>query len=41
MGVGLTRVETLLDMYGLAWAMRSAPGVGTTVTLEVAKALSI
>lgn len=35
-GVGLTRVETLMDMYGLAWALRSAPGTGTTVTLEVA-----
>ena len=38
-GVGLTRVETLMDMYGLAWALRSAPGHGTVVTLEVAEAL--
>lgn len=37
-GVGLTRVETLLDMYGLAWHLRSAPGQGTSVTLEVALA---
>lgn len=37
-GVGLTRVETLLDMYGLAWHLRSAPGRGTSVTLEVALA---
>jgi len=36
-GVGLTRVETLMDMYGLAWALRSEPGVGTVVTLEVAE----
>lgn len=39
MGVGLTRVETLLDMYGLAWALRSSPDEGTVVTLEVAEAL--
>ncbi len=38
-GVGLTRVETLMDMYGLAWAVRSTPGDGTVVTLEVAEAL--
>lgn len=38
-GVGLTRVETLMDMYGLAWALRSIPGQGTTVTLEVAERL--
>ncbi len=38
-GVGLTRVETLMDMYGLAWALRSEPGTGTVVTLEVADAL--
>ncbi|MFT5232891.1 MAG: C4-dicarboxylate-specific signal transduction histidine kinase [Candidatus Krumholzibacteriia bacterium] len=37
LGVGLTRVETLLDMYGLAWALRSTPGAGTVVTLEVAE----
>ena len=35
-GVGLTRVETLLDMYGLAWHLHSEPGVGTCVTCEVA-----
>ena len=38
-GVGLTRVETLMDMYGLAWAVRSTPGAGTVVTLEVAEVL--
>ncbi|HPF71153.1 MAG TPA: HAMP domain-containing sensor histidine kinase [Candidatus Krumholzibacteria bacterium] len=37
-GVGLARVETLLDMYGLAWHLRSVPGEGTNVTLEVARA---
>ena len=37
-GVGLTRVETLLDMYGLAWHLGSEPGRGTSVTLEVAAA---
>ncbi len=34
-GVGLTRVETLLDMYGLAWHLDSEPGRGTTVTCQV------
>ncbi len=38
-GVGLTRVETLMDMYGLAWAVRSTSGTGTVVTLEVAEVL--
>ena len=38
-GVGLSRVETLMDMYGLAWALRSTPGAGTVVTLEVAESL--
>ncbi|MBK7045971.1 MAG: hypothetical protein IPH48_05475 [bacterium] len=37
LGVGLTRVQTLLDMYGLAWTLVSAPGEGTAVTLEVAE----
>lgn len=39
-GVGLTRVDTLCDMHGLAWSLASHPGTGTTVTLEVAKALN-
>jgi len=38
-GVGLTRVETILDMHGLAWSLTSNPATGTTVTLEVAEAL--
>ena len=38
-GVGLTRVDTLMDMYGLAWAVRSMPAAGTVVTLEVAEVL--
>lgn len=37
LGVGLTRVQTLLEMYGLAWTLVSAPGDGTAVTLEVAE----
>lgn len=37
LGVGLTRVQTLLEMYGLAWTLSSAPGRGTTATLEVAE----
>ena len=38
-GMGLTRVETILDMHRLAWSLVSHQGVGTTVTLEVAEAL--
>lgn len=34
-GVGLTRVDTLMGMYGLAWTLDSAPGQGTRVGLEV------
>jgi C4-dicarboxylate-specific signal transduction histidine kinase len=37
LGVGLTRVQTLLEMYDLAWSLDSVPGRGTTVTLEVAE----
>jgi len=37
LGVGLTRVQTLLEMYGLAWTLTSVPSAGTTVTLEVAE----
>lgn len=40
LGIGLARVDTILDMYGLGWGLRSAPGLGTTVTLEVAAALA-
>jgi len=39
-GVGLTRVETILDMHGLAWSLTSRSGRGTTVTMEVAEALN-
>ncbi len=36
-GVGLTRVDTLMDMYGLAWSLESEEGLGTRVLLEVAE----
>jgi signal transduction histidine kinase len=36
LGIGLARVDTILDMHGLGWGLRSAPGLGTTVTLEAA-----
>jgi signal transduction histidine kinase len=39
MGVGLTRVETLMEMYGLAWTLQSAPGAGAVINLEVAELL--
>ncbi len=35
LGIGLARVDTIMDMYGLGWGLRSAPGSGTVVTLEV------
>lgn len=35
-GVGLTRVDTLMDMYGLEWFLESQEGKGTRVVLEVA-----
>lgn len=38
-GVGLTRVDTLCEMHGLAWSLASHPGTGTTVTLEVGRSL--
>lgn len=37
LGIGLARVDTILDMHGLGWGLRSAPGYGTTVSLEVAR----
>lgn len=37
-GIGLTRVETVMDLHGLAWTLASDYGTGTTVTMEVAAA---
>ena len=36
-GVGLTRVDTLMEMYGLGWSLESTEGLGTRVLLEVAE----
>ncbi len=36
-GVGLTRVDTLMTMYGLTWSLESEEGRGTRVHLEVAE----
>ena len=38
LGIGLARIETLLDMYGLSWELTSEPGTGTTFTCEVGHA---
>lgn len=38
-GVGLTRVDTLMNMYGLGWSLESEEGLGTRVLLEVAEAV--
>lgn len=36
-GIGLTRVETILDMYGMDWTLNSTPGVGTSIVLGIAE----
>jgi len=36
LGIGLARVDTLMDMYGLNWTLRSLPGMGTAIELTVA-----
>ena len=38
-GVGLTRVDTLMEMYGLQWGLDSEEGQGTRVFMEVAEAI--
>jgi len=37
-GVGLTRVDTLMEMYGLEWDLDSEEGHGTRVFFEIAEA---
>ncbi len=37
-GVGLTRVDTLMNMYGLGWSLESEEGLGTRVLLQVGEA---
>jgi len=37
LGIGLSRVDTIMDMHGLGWGLRSVPQVGTTVTLDIAR----
>ena len=36
-GVGLTRVDTLMEMYGLDWKLESEGGRGTSIRLEIAQ----
>jgi C4-dicarboxylate-specific signal transduction histidine kinase len=36
LGVGLARVDTIAEMYELAWSLASVPQRGTLVSLEVA-----
>lgn len=38
-GVGLTRVDTLMNMYGLGWSLESEEDRGTRVLLEVGEAV--
>ncbi|MFO7653909.1 MAG: ATP-binding protein [Candidatus Krumholzibacteriia bacterium] len=37
LGVGLARVDTIAEMYGLAWSLASVPGMGTVASLDVAR----
>lgn len=39
LGVGLTRVATLMDMYDLEWSLENRASGGVTVRLELAEAL--
>ncbi len=39
LGIGLARVDTIMDMHGLGWGLRSIPQAGTTVSLEIARSL--
>ncbi len=36
LGIGLARVDTLMEMYELPWSLENAPGTGARVVLEVA-----
>ena len=36
-GIGLNRVETILDMHGVDWTLNSTPGGGTTIVLGIAE----
>lgn len=37
LGIGLARVDTIMDMYGLAWSVTSQVARGTCVAMEVAQ----
>jgi signal transduction histidine kinase len=39
LGIGLARVDTIMDLYGLGWALSSRPAGGTRVVLEVGRAV--
>jgi len=40
LGIGLARVDTLMDMYALPWSLANRPGGGALVVLEVARAMT-
>lgn len=40
LGIGLARIDTIMDMHGLGWGLRSIPQQGTTVSLEIARTTS-
>jgi signal transduction histidine kinase len=39
LGIGLARVDTIMDLYGLGWSLDSRPAGGTRVVLEVGRAV--
>lgn len=39
-GIGLARVDTIMDMHSLGWGLRSEPEVGTSVSLEIARSMN-
>jgi C4-dicarboxylate-specific signal transduction histidine kinase len=41
LGIGLARVDTLMDMYALPWSLTNRAAGGALVTLEVARATTI
>jgi signal transduction histidine kinase len=37
LGIGLARVDTIMDLNGLGWSLQGRPGEGTQVVLEVGR----
>jgi len=37
LGIGLARVDTIMEMHGLTWSLANGAGGGAVATLEVAQ----